>query len=988
MLLAASPASAQIHSGILKGKIIDGVTHQTIYRVAVTADSSSAGDTSTADGRYRLMLSAGTHTLSFQREGFRTKVIKNVGIFSEDINELNIILYPEDSVVRNDAAIPGENISSRLSGQNIQPGTDQDGTHVLKRLNGVIVENKGGALPFSSFIIHGLGERYNNFLLNGAPVTSLQRTGRSWSPDIIPVEAIEEASVQTIGDPSIPGDFAGGTVAIRTKDMPEQNFFYARAGAGLSDGAGGKDFYLDSRGSWEALSFPGNKRAIPSGFPTTRSQYSLDQLNLQEKVFQLKLLKNNLGPLNHGAPRPDDKVVLGFGRIIRLKKGEKIGILAYLDHQGTERIEESTVQAAPDITNNPYPFPEANKPLIRSLSNNISYRSDARLGATLNASMLFGKNKISFRNFFSNRFINTYTRRSQLFKPDEDTLAHTGVNYLAEQTTILSTQLSGEHAYGENGKFKMDWLAAFAYYHRQDPDERNFLLRQDSTTGTAFEIAHPQVSFSPTAVASIDPAYTNSGRQWTDAKDYNFNGAVNMVVPFNLLSRSQILAGGIGIQTRYRVLYSDFLLMSGPGYYSLYELLAPERYYPGGLTAINYFANGKSPLAGGNSAYIDATNRGNYVGSSNMGTAYIRLENHIIDGLSLTWGLRLESNSQLVSNIRYAYYSGFKNPQKVPIDENTRIIRTDLLPSVMLAYQPLNWLHLQTSWFRSLNRPELQELTPYRHYDPLSFMVTTGNPILNTTLIDNYDARIAFLARKGTRVSVSGFYKKIDQPIAYIVTGYAGSKGNLLSTPYNMPSTDVRGLAADININIGSLYATPSWLDWFSVFAHGTWLNSTVSGGPIRNLEKQGEHTLPGSPDYTVNAGVVLQHPSLAMITVLYSRTGDYLAASGSGNRFKVANGTVLAIPDYRIKERDELDLQISQKFWRSRIQVIAGVNNLTNSEFIEYQDLDGNKKFNAPLTLAMPNNDGGYFKSGVDNTVLRIKPQRTYYLTVSYLFR
>lgn len=1017
MLLASLSSAAQSRSGILKGKIVDGSTHQTIYAAAVSADSSSQESlakniTSMADGRYSLQLSAGVHTLYFRHEGFQSKVIAGVNISKDDINTLDIVLFPlapdgKDSILLNsfytetrrsiyNPVIYSGVISDRLDERTIQSGTDQHGIQVLKRLNGVILENQAGSAHLSTLNISGLGERYNQVMFNGAPLPGFDPTGRAWPLGTIPAEAIGEVSVQKIGDPAKPGDFAGGIVAVNTRDMPDQNFFYLRAGGGFSDATNGKDFYSDKSNDLEWLSFPGSIRDLPKTFPTTLSRYTLAQLNPQEQVFRSKLLKNNLSPVNHGNSRPNDYVVAGFGRAIRLKKGEKIGVVAYVNHQSTERIDASAVQTSPDITANPYPFPNGSKPLIRSFSNDVGYHYTAQLSAVINASMLYGKNKISFKNFLVHSLTGIYTRRSQLLKPDEDSLAHTGINYMSTETTFINTQLSGEHAYGENGKFKLTWVASYAYHRTQNPDERNFLLRQDSTSGNTYEIAHPQAAlYDPNrdnpgnldyqiSSTILNPNFTNSGRSWTDTKDHNFTGSVNILVPFNLRNQLQILSGGVYIQTRYRVLNSALYLTKGPGYFPLNELLAPERYYPGGLTVQNYYIN-----ASANRNFIYENGRADYQASANLGAAYIRLENHFTKRLFLDWGLRLESNGQLVSNIQYVYSEGFKNPVISPIDENTRTISTSLLPSATLAYEPVDRVRIHATYFKTINRPELQDLTKYRHYDALSFMVRTGSPFLTDTHIDNYDAGISFLATSGTSFSVSGFYKKLDQPVGYIISGYNGSLGNMLSTPYNLPSAKVRGLTADLKIRLDILSSAAPWLSCFSLFASGTWLNSTVSAGPIRNAGKANEHTLSGSPDYTVNGGLIIQHPRLPMVTILYNRIGDYITASGSGTQLKLpGGGSVLTTPDYRVKDRDNLDIQVAQKFWRSRIQLIAGVNNVTNSAYIAYQDLNGNKKFDKPLSLTIQNNSGGFYNGGVDNTVRSIKPQRTYYLTVSYLLK
>ena len=97
----------------------------------------------------------------------------------------------------------------------------------------------------------------------------------------------------------------------------------------------------------------------------------------------------------------------------------------------------------------------------------------------------------------------------------------------------------------------------------------------------------------------------------------------------------------------------------------------------------------------------------------------------------------------------------------------------------------------------------------------------------------------------------------------------------------------------------------------------------------------------------------------------------------------------ISTIPDYRVRGREQLDLQVSQKIYKGKIQIILGVNNLSNSGQIIYQDLNGNKKFDGPLTLRnSQEGKGGYYQSGTDNTVVNIKPQRTFYFTISYLFK
>jgi len=1003
LLLASISAFAQTRPGILKGKIIDGASHATLYNVAVAGDSTSAGDTSTSDGQYRLMLNAGTHTLSFSHEGFQTKVIPGVMIRADETSWLDIVLYPINVNPSYKLLFPTDNAFDRLSQKDIRPGTDKDGAQLLRRLHGVVIDNKGGSDALSSLNISGFGDRFNQVLLNGAPMTSFDPTHRAYALDLIPVEAIEEVAVHTSGDPSRPADYVGGTASVQTKDMPDQDFFYVRAGAGFSDATNGKDFYSDKQGSFEWLGLPGAIRDLPGSVPSTWNSIPFNKLNPQQKAYVSKNLKNNLAPINHGSARPNDKIVLGLGRLFKLRNGGRFGVLAYIGQQHSERIDQAVVQVAPDVTSNPYPFTDPGKVLIRTSANDLRYHYSSHLSAVLNAAILYGRNKISFKSLVGRQFSNTYTRRSQLYNQEEDSLAHTGLNYLAEEATIIQPQFSGEHALGGDGKFKLTWLASYAYYHRRSPDERNFMLRQDSIDRNLYEIAHPLMvtgrlpnDFTATA-RSLQVDFTNSGRRWTDVSDHNFNGGLNISVPFHLWKRTQTLSGGAGIQSRYRILSTDFLRVmdAAHGYYTLDKLLSPERYLPGGLSVYHYFNNGLTNSGINNPPsqqyhFQDEGYWGDYVASSNLGSAYIKLEGAVSDYLSFNIGGRLESYGQLVSNSINSYNPGFKYPEQLTINKNSINGKTVFLPSLYLSSRPIAPLRLHAAFFRTVNRAQLQELSFYRYYDANSFIISAGNPLLDNTTIDNYEAGIDGLFGASGHLSVTGFFKRMDQPIENILFRYSDVTFNhLLSTPYNTPPTDVKGLSASFRTGLDFI-ADADWLKSFSFFAGGTWQKADVPNGPIRTGATPflAAHSLSGSPDYTVNAGMVLQYPRIPSLTVLYQRTADYISAVGSAPTIHLEdNHSVSTVPDYRVKGRDQLDIQVSQKFFRSRIELVAGVNNLTNSAYIEYQDLNGNKKFDKPLSLTYKNNSGGYFAGGVDNTVLSIKPQRTYYLTVSYLF-
>ncbi|MDN3656778.1 carboxypeptidase-like regulatory domain-containing protein [Ferruginibacter paludis] len=1014
LLLFSVTAAAQPANGFLKGRVMDGSSGRYLSGVTIQQEKNAFNTMSTADGSYLLVVKKGKYTLICKSNGFQTKVITDCAVIAGTSTYLDITLFPlakiehpgikkqamKDSVPPGDAVAHSsfykENIIASkkslprsgvlydaVTEKNIGTGTDRNGVQLLKRLQGVIVQDYAGN-NLQSITVAGMGDRYNQVLLNGMSLTSFDPIRKAYPLDLLPADAYSEVKVHTIADGTYSADFAGGTTEIKTRDLPDQSFFYMQAGGGFSDLSRRRDFLNDQKGKAQWLSLPGNIRDLPAAFPTPKSQASFNGKNVQEQVDLSRRLKNNLAAFNYGNTKPDAQLTIGFGKIIRLKQNKKIGILGYLSQSRRQLIEESVTQVLPDVTGNSFPF-NATTELIASQSSDINYRYLSHLAGLLNATFLSGTAKISFKNYFGSEFSNTYTQRTQVHKADEDSLAHDAFNYSTTQRRFLVSQLTGEHVLSTNGKLKLNWLAGYQYLRQENPDERNLLVRHDAAYRDHYELAQTVKSaFNPTVLNPdlSDPNLTRNSRLWRNYTDNNFEGSISIQSAFNFLHLPQVITGGVDIKSTNRVFTSTLLQVSGNGSYRIDSLLAPERYYPGGLTITNYYTN-----FGGSYSNVYANNRANYSASGSFGAAYFHLENELTERLATDWSIRVESSSQLVSAAEYDYVTGFKNPRFNPLDKNTFVSYINVLPSLLVRYEIEKHLLLHAGYFKTLNRPMLQELTGYKYYDPVTFTVKTGNSILQSTEIANYDAGINWSSGNGITIGASGFYKRIDQPIEYILSSYTA--GTVMMKPHNTAPATVQGIDASLKIQLNKA-TNAGWLQYLAVFANATWLKSKVDAGPVRLLSQPfPEHTLSGSPAYTYKAGIVLQKPHIPEVTILFNQTGGYISVLGSGKLASHDNGNeVAAIPDYRIKGKRQLDMQVSQKIWRSRMQVIAGVTNVLDNPYIMYQDLNGNKKFDAPLVLTAIGNNGGYYQSGTDNTIISIQSQRTVYLSLSYLFR
>ena len=113
-----------------------------------------------------------------------------------------------------------------------------------------------------------------------------------------------------------------------------------------------------------------------------------------------------------------------------------------------------------------------------------------------------------------------------------------------------------------------------------------------------------------------------------------------------------------------------------------------------------------------------------------------------------------------VYDTTFHYYSSIKNKY-----QSGEYEANDLLPSINLTYSLTDKMNIRASYYRTLSRPAFREIAPYAFYDYQKGDRWVGNPDLNRSLANNFDLRWELFMRPGEMVSVSGFYKKLFDPI-------------------------------------------------------------------------------------------------------------------------------------------------------------------------------------------------------------------------------
>src|SRR5687768_6161902 len=106
-------------------------------------------------------------------------------------------------------------ISNVLDAAAFEAAGDSSVADGLKRMSGLNLQ--GGKFVY----IRGLGERYSSTVLNGSTLPSPEPINRVVPLDLFPASIIESVLVQKTFSPQYPAEFAGGTIQIRTKVVPD-----------------------------------------------------------------------------------------------------------------------------------------------------------------------------------------------------------------------------------------------------------------------------------------------------------------------------------------------------------------------------------------------------------------------------------------------------------------------------------------------------------------------------------------------------------------------------------------------------------------------------------------------------------------------------------------------------------------------------------------------------------------------------------------------
>jgi len=912
--------------GRLTGKILDekgeGLPGANI-KVLQTGSNAQ----SDVEGKYALNLPPGTYSIEVSYISFQTKRITDIIIKAGQVAPLDVMLNPStkslNEVVvtatyrrasleglyarqKNSAAV-----SDGITAEQIARSPDFNAAQVLGKVSGLQISNE------HSVVVRGLSDRYNNVLLNGAMVPSSEPNRRDFAFDMIPSALLDNIVVNKTATPDLTGEFTGGLIQVHTKEIPDEDFFQLTLGSAYNSQATGKNFLGLDHGNKAWLSLKSDLQKSPSGMGFGEYNVLMGTLtNSTPNPQQREQLNRFLGTMpdnwqfkRYTAMPVQDYQVQG-GKAISFKDNSRFGFTGALTYRNEQQTDQKNLYET----------------YMLDYAGNL-YKYITTLGASVNMGYSFGKNKISLQNTYNHKFNDDFWKYRGI---DEDSGSTRVDNYnnVTIIYSLLQSQLGGEHVIGKKG-IKVDWNFSGARLNRDQPYSR-LLTRHN---GTAADNLPPDYFTYPMGGNKV----RDGSMFYSELNEQLYNWGTNVQIPFSFLNASQIFK--LGYQGKYR--NADFqsnLYKIGSVTANRYEGIPYEQVFnrQNFMSDLLLF-----PIGSSGQTITQSTSSDGYEGFQRLNAFYGMFDLKLLKKLRLITGVRAEKNEQNVFDMVWNEQSRVYEKKMIHNGQ------TDWLPSANAIYALSNKINVRASWYKTVARPDLRELSSFQYFDYDIFKTIAGSA-LKTTNIENIDLRFEVFPSPGEVLSISGFYKKFRNPIEVVIR--PTSVGQTFFYTNLLGAKDI-GLELDFRKSFNFI-SSESKL-WNNLYLSGnfTWIDANIDFDPATASDENGNpvptrrnRPLAGQSPYIVNGGLLYAGKKLG-VNVTYNRFGKRIVYASPSR----------ASDEYE-NPRDMVDLQLSYKILKQKAEIKFNINNLLNQEQFVY------------VNRFAPGNPFGY--NGLDSSI------------------
>ncbi|GAA4131946.1 TonB-dependent receptor [Sphingobacterium kyonggiense] len=994
----AAPKATRQQPGRISGKVVDD-RGEPLPGASVKIVQTNQAVQSSVDGTYNFSLMPGSYTIEVSYISFQTKRITEVEVKAGQATDLNIVLNPATNelsqvVVTGDykkESVAGlyaqqknaASVTDGISSEQIARTPDNNIGQVLKRVSGVTtVDNK-------YVVVRGLGDRYNQAMVDGVVLPSTSMNRRNFSFDVVPQELVSSVVVNKTATPDMSAEFSGGQVIVNTMDIPTENFTTLTIGSGMNTQSTGKNFYtLGERKGADYLGLS-NHRKEPAGlqswywytnghtpplgpngnYPATPpSGYTdwndvpltpgsdIPYTSLDAIAQSRKLNAADLRVADYKAI-PFSNARLSLGRVYDLNNNLRFGFSGGATYRNQQTI----------VTFNNVRGQEASTNHMESEENNpgTSYRFNSTIGAALNMGLQGTGFKIVLKNMYSHIFQDQFNETYRINYGASNEAKYRELFQDPQATAVWQHKLEGQNLLGSTG-VKLDYTLGLTRIKQQNQDQRRMKYRRSETIGGVDYFQTPNI-YTPNRLDS-DYDY----RMWTDVKETDYNWGLSFSKDFTLGNRIKNTAKlGYSGWNKQRTLSVTKLIP----FTSFQDNLNPiEGLYSDILSADRVGAE-----KGQAYYWADNLNGPAFDGSMATHAPYLMLDQRFFEKLRLVYGLRAEHYN--LANRQEEYIKR----RFGEIDNNWALFSTTgekdwrLLPSANLTYSLTPQMNARLAYSKTAIRPDFRESGYFGFYDFELDANISGRQVVST-IVDNFDLRYEWYPSAGEIISISGFYKKMKDPIelVFVQDGQYRFQNQYAAKNY--------GVEMEVRKSLGFI-ADKLWLHNITLFGNGTLLKSKVEvqdvpmPGENRETERYPELDRPlyGQAPWVINGGIAWQDD-------IFGFTASY---NKSGHRSNTINLDPASV-EYE-KGRNLLDVQVSARLLKRKAELKLDVSNLLDEYILFYQNInayehDDPNATGAPMKLKNGNTTA-YERENDDRVTYRAKTGRNISLSFTYKF-
>ncbi|HEX3854534.1 MAG TPA: TonB-dependent receptor plug domain-containing protein [Polyangiaceae bacterium] len=320
--------------------------------------------------------------------------------------------------------------------------------------------------------VRGMGERYTNALLNGAPLPNLGTDRKSVPLDLFPALALEELRLDRQFLPDVPADFTAGSVRLETRDFPNQPLFQlSLSGAYNTASTAHKRPGYDGS-STDFLGFDGGRRHLPTDIPNQRLDAT--STSTAQQVEYGHRVNTPLVTFMKATP-PDFGLRLVAGNSYRIAPEAKLGVMMALSYGRSYELQQLTQR-----TFAPGALPDGSQALLVGQEYSGQRAVDSvRWGALGSAALeLSRRHTLSLVCFHGQSADDT---SSDLESPGDTGIHATHLEYVSHSLNTL--QLRGEHHFPQLSQLEIDWQTSLGSATRDQPDTRDVRYQRGERDG-------------------------------------------------------------------------------------------------------------------------------------------------------------------------------------------------------------------------------------------------------------------------------------------------------------------------------------------------------------------------------------------------------------------------------------------------------------------------------------------------------------------------